>query len=742
LAPRIGTEVSFMLSRVRLTRRLVLTLETLEDRLVLSGDLTIPLDPGKDQFGDQIVTVQGYHDGSRTAYGIFDTGASAITFSASDQALFTARGLPIPIKVPDGAVASGVGGRVVGDVSMPDVVFADGLHAAKLSYGPGGVPTFQAAFGPTSAAVANVQALVGTEDGSPHLPTITGTPILAPSAAGGARSALIEMEGASFDFSGLVPGASASMPDLSFQKPGYNLTARSGTTDPVHIALQLQGPDNHDNPGRQITETPNPVQTAVRITRATVTLGNRHFLFDTGAQMSVISPGLAAALGLDASGAVSSTSLQGVAAYADSPMYVLDELAVPDDGGWVHFTNAPVFVADVGNGLDGVLGMNLFNSAVAMLYDPYGSGGLTVLFKNPPTDHGPSVGTGLGTALQGAGVPFANTFAGTDLPAFAVASGQISGQVFMDYNGDGRPTGNEGPLPGVTLYLDANGNGVLDNGEVTTATDDQGNYSFSGLAPGDYTVREAVPAGLIVLSPTGRAYQVTVTNGGSSDGWDFANVDRSYNDQSAYVAGLYGTLLDRAPDNAGLNSWLAGLYQGVSRDQVADAIWQSAEHRGLEVDRYYAVYLNRPADAAGRANWVNAFLHGASETQVQAGFVLSAEFQAANASNAAFVGSLYVSILGRTPDVDGQAHWLQALQGGARRDQVALGILTSGEAYQRVLDRYYTDFLHRAPDPAGEQSWLNSLLTDRYSPESAGVGFLVSGEFISRQRARIAPLTR
>src|SRR5207245_121006 len=53
----------------------------------------------------------------------------------------------------------------------------------------------------------------------------------------------------------------------------------------------------------------------------------------------------------------------------------------------------------------------------------------------------------------------------------------------------------EGPIAGVTTFLDANNNGILDMGEATTTTDASGNFTFSNLLPGTYKPREVVPAG-------------------------------------------------------------------------------------------------------------------------------------------------------------------------------------------------------------------------------------------------------
>ncbi len=71
--------------------------------------------------------------------------------------------------------------------------------------------------------------------------------------------------------------------------------------------------------------------------------------------------------------------------------------------------------------------------------------------------------------------------------------GSLSGYVHSDVYGCWTPTENQPdpPVAGVSIrLLDANGN-VL----ATTTTDANGFYLFDGLAPGDYSVQETLPAG-------------------------------------------------------------------------------------------------------------------------------------------------------------------------------------------------------------------------------------------------------
>ena len=64
----------------------------------------------------------------------------------------------------------------------------------------------------------------------------------------------------------------------------------------------------------------------------------------------------------------------------------------------------------------------------------------------------------------------------------------ISGVVWDDLDGDGVRQAAEPELPDRTVYLDANDNDRLDDGEVTTTTDAAGGYSLADLPAGDYTV--------------------------------------------------------------------------------------------------------------------------------------------------------------------------------------------------------------------------------------------------------------
>ncbi|MCG3194787.1 MAG: hypothetical protein DIJKHBIC_04054 [Thermoanaerobaculia bacterium] len=99
----------------------------------------------------------------------------------------------------------------------------------------------------------------------------------------------------------------------------------------------------------------------------------------------------------------------------------------------------------------------------------------------------------------------------------------VSGTVWDDANrsGAGSPEPGESGLAGVvvSLYSDADGDGIIETGDVvvaTTTTDSSGNYSFTGVASGTYVVRITDGAG--ILTSYESTYEVT---GGRSGPFNF-----------------------------------------------------------------------------------------------------------------------------------------------------------------------------------------------------------------------------
>lgn len=99
--------------------------------------------------------------------------------------------------------------------------------------------------------------------------------------------------------------------------------------------------------------------------------------------------------------------------------------------------------------------------------------------------------------------------------------GSINGQKFEDTDGDGVKDAGESGLADWTIFIDSDNDGVLDVGETSTVTDVNGNYSFTGLTAGNYTIREVQQAGW--QQTTSNPSAINVTSGTNTTGVDFGN---------------------------------------------------------------------------------------------------------------------------------------------------------------------------------------------------------------------------
>jgi hypothetical protein len=178
-------------------------------------------------------------------------------------------------------------------------------------------------------------------------------------------------------------------------------------------------------------------------------------------------------------------------------------------------------------------------------------------------------------------------------------------------------------------------------------------------------------------------------------------------DNAGFVTVLYENALGRAPDAAGLNTWVGGLDSGaLTRPAVVLGLSESAESKArtapaladglwapdpeaVAVERIYLTALDRPPDAGGLAFWTNALDSGAvTVRQLEAALVGSAEFGAkyGGTTNAEFVDLLYRNVLDRSADPGGLSFWVGGLDAGRiTRADVVHGIAFSDELTAKVV---------------------------------------------------------
>ncbi|MCA9247814.1 MAG: cadherin-like domain-containing protein [Planctomycetales bacterium] len=115
--------------------------------------------------------------------------------------------------------------------------------------------------------------------------------------------------------------------------------------------------------------------------------------------------------------------------------------------------------------------------------------GTAVVFAGPAAANIVSVAAG----QQVADADFGNTS--------LEETGSISGTLWDDSDRDQQHDGYETPLVGWTVYLDLDGDRQPDADEPSTVTDENGDYLFTDVPPGEYAVVEVLPVGWKQTSP-------------------------------------------------------------------------------------------------------------------------------------------------------------------------------------------------------------------------------------------------
>ena len=139
--------------------------------------------------------------------------------------------------------------------------------------------------------------------------------------------------------------------------------------------------------------------------------------------------------------------------------------------------------------------------------------------------------------------------------------GDLSGRSFEDLDYDGVQDSGESSIAGVTVFADANDDGVLDADEYRTTTDSQGDWELR-LPAGTWIIRQETTSGLYPTTVHGTGgHAVTVEIGGEVADLDFSNIDNappeptadsySVNEDATLTVSAADGLLDNDTDQDG-----------------------------------------------------------------------------------------------------------------------------------------------------------------------------------------------
>ena len=166
---------------------------------------------------------------------------------------------------------------------------------------------------------------------------------------------------------------------------------------------------------------------------------------------------------------------------------------------------------------------------------------------------------------------------------------------------------------------------------------------------------------------------------------------------------------------------------------VANGLTHSAEYYTNVVTAAYQQYLGRLPDANGLAYWVNQMQQGLSDERLEAGFIGSPEYIADHGGPGAnWVQGLYQDLLGRAPAANEVAYWVNNLNNGMSPAEVAYGFASSAEREGQRVTADYQRYLGRAPSAAEVSYWVNTFLAGTDN-ETVVAGFVGSQEFFQTQ---------
>ena len=209
---------------------------------------------------------------------------------------------------------------------------------------------------------------------------------------------------------------------------------------------------------------------------------------------------------------------------------------------------------------------------------------------------------------------------------------------------------------------------------------------------------------------------------------------------------LYQAYFDRAPDAAGLGYWVGRMETDLTLLEIAETFEASAEFRAKYgslsdsefVDLIYRNVLDRAPDQGGLDHWIGQLSSGGrTRSEVMIGFSESTEFVLQHSVDSEQIRRLYLAYFLREPDGGGFSYWLGLHANGSTLDQISSMFEDSAEfvsEYGKLSDadfvrQVYRNVLDREPEGEGFAYWVGRLESGGLDRGQLMTGFSESDEF-------------
>ncbi|HEX7133638.1 MAG TPA: DUF4214 domain-containing protein [Iamia sp.] len=174
-----------------------------------------------------------------------------------------------------------------------------------------------------------------------------------------------------------------------------------------------------------------------------------------------------------------------------------------------------------------------------------------------------------------------------------------------------------------------------------------------------------------------------------------------------YVREAYDAILGRTVDEPSLTYWGNRLDGTTSRGTFARHVVLSIESVRDHVEAIYEDFGRAPTTTERDASVAAIRARTTTVEKELVRLLATDEFyeREGGDSPAGFVQALYNSVLDRSPDEAGSAYWLDRLESGATRTEVAQGFVLAGARLGPVVSDAYDRVLARDADPGGRDYW-------------------------------------
>ncbi len=198
----------------------------------------------------------------------------------------------------------------------------------------------------------------------------------------------------------------------------------------------------------------------------------------------------------------------------------------------------------------------------------------------------------------------------------------------------------------------------------------------------------------------------------------------------AWIDGTYKTLLGRSPTGPELMAAWQHLVNGGSREQLTGMLWNTYEHRALQVTNFFQVFYRRNPTAGEMSSYVAQLQAGVSENQLALTFLLSAEYQQSHPTPEALIAGFYQDLQGTVPDLSTLLLNVQTM-GTTSASSVASSILNSPATLSYLVDSCYRSVLRRAATPAEIQYWVSQMQNQLVTPGGLVQYLIASDMFVN-----------